>query len=145
MDTEKKKELDSKVADNIAELTAREKERVEREEFLQFSIRRIDEVKPEPGEDERLKQELLRLRNAEKIVEGLKAALGQLYERDGSAVEQLGQVANRLSGLVQFDPGFRSVHERLEQSLRQVEDLSHDLMFTLKGLDMDISFCHRHF
>jgi DNA repair protein RecN (Recombination protein N) len=121
----------------LEELTAREKERVEREEFLQFSIRRIDEVKPEPGEDERLKQELLRLKNSEKIVEGLKAALGQLYERDGSTVEQLGQVANRLSGLVQFDPEFRLIHERLEQSLRQVEDLSHDLKSTLRGLDLE--------
>jgi DNA repair protein RecN (Recombination protein N) len=118
-------------------LVAKSSQRAEREEYLQFAIKRIDEVDPKADEDEALKVERSRLKNAKQIVDRMHQALGLLYERDGSAVENMGKAGTHLLGLVPLDPGIRSLHERLELALRQVEDLARDLEYSLRGLDAD--------
>ncbi len=119
------------------ELQKKNRERSEREEYLRFTLKRIEEIDPRPGEDEELSRERLRLRNAERLTGGLRASLGLVYQGEDSAVELLGQAAAQLSGLVKFDAGLEVLHDRLEEASRLLEDISRDLESSLGDLDSD--------
>jgi DNA repair protein RecN (Recombination protein N) len=119
------------------ELAEKNRERAEREEYLRFTLKRIGEIDPRPGEDEELSKERLRLRNAEKLSGGLRASVGLVYQREDSAVELLGQAARQLSALLKFDADLSVLHDRLEQAARMVEDISRDLEASLEGQKHD--------
>jgi DNA repair protein RecN (Recombination protein N) len=119
------------------ELQEKDRECAEREEYLTFVLKRISEIDPRPGEDQELYKERLRLRNAEKLSGGLRVSVGLVYQREGSAVELLGQAATQLSGLLKFDSDLSALRDRLEEASRLIEDLSRDLETSLEGLDSD--------
>jgi len=119
------------------ELQKKDRERAEREEYLRFTLKRIEEIDPRPGEDEELTRERLRLRNAEKLSGGLRASVGLVYQREDSAVELLGQAARQLSALLKCDADLTILHDRLEQAARLLEDISRDLEASLQGLEDD--------
>ena len=119
------------------ELEEKNRERAEREEYLLFALKRIEEIDPRPGEDEELSRERLRLRNAEKLSGGLRESVGLVYQREDSAVELLGQAARQLSALLKFDADLSTMHDRLEEAARQLEDLSRDLEASIRGLESD--------
>jgi len=119
------------------ELEEKDRERAEREEYLRFTLKRIEEIDPRPGEDEELSKERLRLRNAEKLSEGLHASVGLVYQREDSAVELLGQAARQLSALLKFDADLTGLHNRLEEAARLLEDISRDLEASLQERTSD--------
>jgi len=119
------------------ELEEKNRERTEREEYLRFTLKRIEEIDPRPGEDEDLAKERLRLRNAEKLSGGLSASVDLVYQREDSAVELLGQAARQLSALLKFDADLTSLHDRLEEAARLLEDVSRDLEASLQERESD--------
>jgi DNA repair protein RecN (Recombination protein N) len=121
----------------LAALRRAERQRAEREDYLRFALARIDEVAPEPGEDERLEAERLRLANAERLATGLGNAVGWLYEAEGSAVEQIGRAVKELEGLQRFDPGLAGPLGPLTEGLRAVEDSAGELRDQAAGLQAD--------
>jgi len=120
-----------------AELRRRDAQRAEREEYLRFQIDRIKSLDPAPGEVELLEQERSRLRNHEKLQEGLQAAAQELYEREGCVVDSLGQATSRLGGLVQYDEALHGYHQALEAVLRQAEDLGRELVEAAGAMEAD--------
>jgi DNA repair protein RecN (Recombination protein N) len=119
------------------ELTEKNRERADREEYLRFTLKRIEEIDPRPGEDQELQKERLRLRNAEKLSDGLRQSVGLVYQREDSAVELLGQATRHLSGLEKFDADLSVLRDRLEEASRGIEDVSRELEASLERLDSD--------
>jgi DNA repair protein RecN (Recombination protein N) len=119
------------------ELQEKDRERAEREEYLSFTLKRIEEIDPRPGEDEELSKERLRLRNAEKLSGGLRASVDLIYQREDSAVELLGQAARQLFALLKFDADLTVLHDRLEEAARLLEDISRDLEASLQERESD--------
>src|SRR5207245_9985268 len=77
-------------------LSLDERARAEREDFLRFQLRELEEADLRPGEDARLKQERERLRAAEKLHGAARKAEHALYAREGAIVDELAQLSREL-------------------------------------------------
>ena len=103
------------------------REAAARIEFLQFQIEEIDRVSPQPGEDERLRNERRRLANAGRLQHLASEAYAALYERDDSVVSSLGAVWRHLDELAALDAAFAE-HAAARGTVAPVlDDLAHAL------------------
>ena len=101
--------------------------RAERAEFLRFYLQEFEDLQPEPGEEERLREEADRLLNAERIRDGLRQALALLYESEGSAFDRLGHGQAQLQSLVSLDPALEGYADHLENLQIEVEEAARNL------------------
>lgn len=86
------------------ELTARQKERAQRLDFINFQVKEIEQAGLRPGEDEELLQERAILKNSEKIAILVNQAIDISYESEESLVAGLKRVENIVSELQNFFP-----------------------------------------
>ncbi|MCR4409105.1 MAG: DNA repair protein RecN [Candidatus Saccharicenans sp.] len=86
------------------ELTARQKERAQRLDFINFQVKEIEQAGLRPGEDEELLQERAILKNSEKIAILVNQAIDISYESEESLVAGLKRLENIVSELQNFFP-----------------------------------------
>ncbi|MCX8160414.1 MAG: DNA repair protein RecN [Candidatus Saccharicenans sp.] len=98
-------------------LTARQKERAQRLDFINFQLKEIEQAGLRPGEDEELLQERAILKNSEKIAILVNQAIDISYESEESLVAGLKRVENIISELQGFFP-------ELEASRGQLADFN---------------------
>lgn len=110
----------------------------QRREFLEYSLRRIREVDPRPGEMEQLGQLRERLRHREKIAAGLSSALGLLQEAEPCVQDLLGQAEAALRPLAGLEPALASVHRGLGQLAEEAADLARELTDQLEGIESPV-------
>ena len=96
----------------------------ERAELLALKVQEIDEVAPEPGEDDRLELERRRLANAARIELLSGGAYTAIYERDDSILAVLGGVWSQIEELASLDPVFRAYLDGREAINSQLDDLA---------------------
>lgn len=126
-------ELRAQAADKVAQVRAvrRERSELERDEaelarrmdLLQYQIAEIEAAALQPGEQEELEAERVRLANAEQLTSLLSEALraaGEGTEESLSALDLWGEAQRALEGLVRIDAG-------LEPRLREAEELTYRL------------------
>ena len=101
----------------VAELDAvrsAERGRVEREDFLAFQLREIDELDPREGEETELEQERARLRHAERLGEATRRASDRLYEGESAICDELARLGAELASAAALDgslvPLARAIH-----------------------------------
>jgi DNA repair protein RecN (Recombination protein N) len=119
------------------------RERAQRQDFLAFQLREIDEAKLEPAEIESLRGLRSRLAHAERLREDGLAALGRLSgdangESRGGA-DLLAEAGRLLEALGPFDGEFGALGERLVGVTAEARDIAADLERLLDGLDADPS------
>jgi len=108
----------------LGELKAHE-ERISRErELMTFQLGEIESAKLQPGEDHSLTEERKVLMNAEKLLEYSQGAEQTLYSREGSVVEKLNGVLERVRELGQIDPSVSPFVQSLESAIYQLEDVA---------------------
>ncbi len=101
--------------------------RAEREDLLRFQLAELEKLRPEAGEDERLAEELPRLRFASRLQAGTREAEERLYAGDGAVSEALGQVLRALTELQALDPQLAPVVSQLEVALSEIEEAARTL------------------
>jgi DNA repair protein RecN (Recombination protein N) len=96
--------------DGLAELVrelelaaAQERGRAEREDFLGWQIREIDELGAHEGEEAELSHEWARLRHAEKLQGATRRAAERLYEGEGAACDELARITAELDHAAAID------------------------------------------
>lgn len=102
-----------------------ERARAEREEFLRFQLKELEQVDPQPGEDEALRQEQRRLRSVEKLMSAAQHAETCLYSGEASVLEQLGVVGRELSELAPLAPEIAGFAAQLGEAQALLEDVAH--------------------
>jgi len=108
----------------LRELKAHE-ERISRErELMAFQLGEIEAAKLQPGEDRSLAEERGVLMNAEKLLEHSQGAEHILYSGEGSVVERLNGVLERVRELVRIDPSVSPFVQSLESAIYQLEDVA---------------------
>ncbi len=107
----------------IEELERDEKDRLRLVDLWTFQKREIEDVKLQPGEDERLESEKLVLANAEKIYNAAMNAFDLLYEGDSSTAASLRSARKQIEELARFEPKFQEALAALESALISVEDV----------------------
>jgi DNA repair protein RecN (Recombination protein N) len=106
------------------EWKARERDRTQRLDFLEFQIREIEKADLKVGEEEELRAERHILRNAEKIRTLVERALDISYTGETSIAGLLPRLQSTLAELATFDPSFSDARESLSSLEIVVRELS---------------------
>ncbi len=110
------------------EWTARERERGQKLDFLEFQIAEIEKAGLRPGEEEELREKRLLLRNAEKIHGLLVASYDLAYGGEASLSTVLVKLEHLLQELSPFHPDFREMKDSLSSFGITVRELSDRLL-----------------
>ncbi len=110
--------------DALADFSRRAAGRAEREDFLRFVLREIDEVAPEEGEDVRLEEEHARLAHAEQLMQVTEGAEDALLGSDASISGALARIAESLSQAARHDARLGSWASQLDDARALIEDVA---------------------
>ncbi|NOR54160.1 MAG: DNA repair protein RecN [Candidatus Aminicenantes bacterium] len=97
------------------DLEAKEREREQRLDFLDFQIKEIEKANLRPGEEADLHKERKILKNAEKIDSLIEKALNISYTQENSISTLLAQLQNMVSDLSDFDNTFKETGDAINQ------------------------------
>jgi DNA repair protein RecN (Recombination protein N) len=122
-------------------LAARQEHSAEREsqlELLRFQRAELVELALEPREVESLHAERSRLGNVDRLLQGVDAALAQIYENDASAAHaQVAQAQRALQTLVEHDSALKDAAERLGGLEIELRELATELLRYRDRLEAD--------
>ena len=118
-------------------LEAVNRRREEREDFLRFQIREIEEADLMPGEDVILAEEKTVLINAQKLMEHATAAHDILYGRERSLLEELKGVIAAIGDIKKIDSRLKIKETDLDDSYYRLEDAAYVLRDYARELSFD--------
>ena len=95
----------------------KERGRIEREDFLRWQMREIDDLDAREGEEVELEQERARLRHAERLQAATRRAAERLYEGEGAICDELARLAAEIDQAASID-GSLLPHARVVESAR---------------------------
>jgi len=104
-----------------------EKIRAEREDFLRFQLREIDELDPKPNEETELENERGRLKHAEKLGNATRRAAERLYDAEGAMCDELGRVASEIDGVAALDGTLGPIARAIENARAELADAARAL------------------
>jgi DNA repair protein RecN (Recombination protein N) len=105
------------------DLAAAARQRAERLEELEKTVREIDAVAPRAGERDDLDRERALLRNASRVAQLLDELVDLSYEGEPSAAGLAAGAARRAAELAELDPGLAENAERLAAAVAELQDL----------------------
>ncbi|MBN1271721.1 MAG: DNA repair protein RecN [Candidatus Aminicenantes bacterium] len=116
------------------DLETRDKERIQRLEFLDYQIKEIKNVELQPGEEERLREKRHILKNYEKISGLINEAINLSYTDEESVLSLLSRLQTIVKDLAAVDPKrFSEMLEYLDQFSIQLQEFSKILMSYIEG------------
>ena len=115
------------VAREVTGTRAQERGRAEREDFLAFQLREIEELDPRANEEAELEQERARLRHAERLGSVTRRAAERLYEGEGAICDELGRLAAEVEGVAAVDSALSPFAQGLENARAELADVARAL------------------
>jgi DNA repair protein RecN (Recombination protein N) len=116
-----------KATSELGELASRQKQRLERIEFLAFQSGEISRANPKPGEDQELAEERARLVHSEKLHSIAHFGTEALYGESGSVAERLKSTLQRLKEGARVDSALVPMATAVESILFQSQDVASSL------------------
>lgn len=133
-----------KQAENeLAELLARQREHLEKQDFLQFVYDELSAANLLLGEQEELEQDIDFLSHTETIKDHCFQMAQLLSESEGSVLNQLHDVRSLSSQISSYHPDIKIVNERLESAFIELKDLSNEIMSLNNKVDYDPELLER--
>jgi DNA repair protein RecN (Recombination protein N) len=99
----------------------------EREDYLRFQLKELDDLAPVEGEEVLLDQERGRLRHSEKLSTVTRAASERLYESEASVCDVLGQVISDLGVTLELDGTLTPLARRVSDARAELADVAREL------------------
>ena len=115
------------VAREVVNTRAQERGRAEREDFLAFQLREIEELDPHANEEAELEQERARLRHAERLGSVTRRAAERLYEGEGAICDELGRLAAEVEGVAAVDADLSPFAAAMENARAELADVARAL------------------
>jgi DNA repair protein RecN (Recombination protein N) len=112
-----------------------ERGRAEREDFLRFQLRELEEAELQPGEDARLTAERDRLRAMGRIEAAVRRGEDVLYAREGAIADELSQLGRELGELGKIDEGLSAIARQLDEARVLVDESARELRRYGQALD----------
>ncbi|GGM95439.1 DNA repair protein RecN [Thermopolyspora flexuosa] len=131
------------VAELLAELTTKAREREQEAEMLRFGLEEIEKVDPRPGEDVALREEEERLSHADALRTAAETAhLALLGDPTTTQVAQdaatlIAQARSAVEAVRGFDPALGAIADRLAEAGYLVSDVATDLAAYAESVDAD--------
>jgi DNA repair protein RecN (Recombination protein N) len=110
------------------ELEARQKDRAQRLDFINFQIKEIEEACLSAGEEEQLLQERSILKNAEKLAGLVNAAIDLAYENEASITTSLKRLETLTSDLAAYFPDLKAASSQLDDFSIFLKELVNNLI-----------------
>lgn len=120
--------------ESLNEQKARQSERLE---LLEFQKEEIESAGLSPGEEQGIKQELKRLKNAESLYQTVGAGIEELYNREGAVSERLKAVQKDIEKASAIDPALEEASEALSDAAIRIEDTVDQLRGYADGIEFD--------
>lgn len=121
----------------ITEIQANEKIRVQKLDFLTFQRDEIKALQIRPGEEEEIENEYMRLRHSSQLHKWAQQAEEMLYTQDDSPLVRIHRVIQKAQELAQFDKNIVSKIEPLQQAKTLIDDVVHELRAYSDGLEAE--------
>lgn len=96
-------------------------------DYLQFQFDELEKAGLQPGEQELLEQEMLRLTHAEEIKRSLSGVVYLLEEGETAINAQLKEAGRQLSSLEQYSAAITQQNQRINSVLIELRDISQEL------------------
>ena len=106
----------------LEDLDRTEQEQLRLADLWNFQRKEIEEVDPQPAEDNELTDEKRVLQNVTRLSEHAEAAFTALYDAPDSAVAQARIAAKRVQELVRIDPSLQEVADLLKPAIIGLEE-----------------------
>jgi DNA repair protein RecN (Recombination protein N) len=113
------------------------RDREQRLDLLRFQVREIEQVNPQVGEFDALEAELHRLQHAEKLADGVFAALNSAVDAEFNASDLLAASENSLQNLVRWDDSLTSIVEKIHSAQVELQDAIQSLRTYAESLDAE--------
>ena len=123
------------VVKEIARVREAERDRAEREDFLAFQLREIEELDPSPGEENDLESERARLRHAEKLSNATQGAADRLYEGEGAVCDQLARISSDLDAAAAIDQTLAPLARTVDAARSELADTARALTRYAEGIE----------
>ncbi len=125
----------AEVVRHIEAVREAERSRAEREDFLAFQLREIDELDPRAGEEHEIDVERGRLRHAERLAQATRRAAERLYEGEGALCDVLGRIASDLEGAAAIDPSLAPMARAVESAEAELSEAARQLARYSEGVE----------
>ncbi len=123
--------------ENLNTLRHAQESQAEQIEGLTFEKNEIEDAAPEPGEDEALNRELLRLKNAQTLYESVGTGVEALYDGEGAISDQLASVKKDIEKAAAIDPSLMDAAHAIDEAMYRVQDIVHHLRAYLDTVIFD--------
>lgn len=120
----------------IDRMTMDEGEKLRRMETLRYQIEEIEKAQLQPGEDDALESRRKVLQNAEKLSDGINAAVDCLYggeDTDGAA-SLLAEAERELARMSRFTDAFSGLHDKVADLMYRVQDVAEEVRYARDDL-----------
>lgn len=115
-------------------ILARKSELDSKKSFIDFQLKEIAEINPQPNEDEELEKELKTSENIESIQLSLQAAYDNIYNESGSAVERIKLAEKELSKISQFNEEAEKILKDITESSSVLNEAGRQLQSLIESL-----------
>jgi DNA repair protein RecN (Recombination protein N) len=123
----------------IAAVRGRGPDRAEREAFLRYQLDAIDKVAPEDREQERLEEELGRLKHGARLLATASGAVRFLDGDEAGICDELGRIVGELCAAADIDDRLTSAADQAELCWSKLSEVSRDLAAYAERVDVDPS------
>ncbi|MFO7838366.1 MAG: DNA repair protein RecN [Desulfosalsimonadaceae bacterium] len=127
----------AELSEKLRELQNSRQKQDEHTELLRYQQQEIADAAVSPGEDTSLKEELLRLKNAEMLYQTVAGAVESLYSAEGAAAERVAEVEKSLSKAAVVDAELAPSSEALADITARIEDAAEQLRSYLDTITFD--------
>jgi len=127
------------VVKELAAVCDAERERSEREDFLTFQLRELDELDPQPGEELELERERARLRHAEKLQRQTQSAADRLYDGEEPVCDHLARVCADLDAAALIDSALVPIARTVDAARAELVDAARALSRYASGIEANAS------
>lgn len=121
----------------LSRLMARESERSARQDYLEFIIKQIETLRPQPGEIEEISSKVQVMRGASRLKEMAANVCDALYEGTNSAFDRVGQALVAAREMMRIDTSLAAFVERLESVAIELKEVARDVSERAKEIQDD--------
>jgi len=108
-------------------LRAADRGRAEREDFLAFQLRELEELDVQPGEETELESERARLRHAGKLGDATRGAAERLYDGEAAICDELARLSADLDAAQAIDASLAPLVRAVEGARAELADAARAL------------------
>ncbi len=121
----------------LSDLKASRQKQHEHMALLEFEKKEIEDADISANEDNRLRQEQIRLKNAGMLNQIVRSSIQALYSGDGAITEKIGEIRRQIENAARTDKLLSASSEALTDVTFRIEDIVQQLRSYIEGINFD--------